>query len=352
MNEKNIDIDSIMKTNLTSAGVTINGLTDNIYNYYTVFIDIFKHSSISDKILLFLVRMIHIIIIIFVLIGFVFPKNILIWHCLVSFITLYILDTSKDGSFINNLTYTILKRNNKNNIYSDDELLMGSKIVSFNKKTCKIIILVLMMLSLIGYIMPKYSVHSLLTNINNKLDKLNKRDDEANDQKISPEFRFNKVEQGAKQIYKEEHISNSEQSIDNMVVELDNYAPLNIDIKTHSTDIDIDNQDIRVFDNVIEPIKVEITNKETQNISKQNIIGNEKLVENISNQNIDDLHLRLDVVTESLKNTHITNNQTIDTNKIKNIYTGNNQIIDTNKIKNIDKETLRKSLRTFNDIIL
>lgn len=350
MNENNIDINSIMKTNLESTGVTINGLTDNIYNYYTVFIDIFKHSSISDKILLFLVRIIHIIIIIFILIGFVFPRNILIWHCLVSFITLYILDTSKDGSFINNLTHTILKRNNKNNIYSDDELLMGSKIISFNKKTCRIIILVSMTLSLIGYIIPKYSVHNMLTNINNKLDKLDKYENEANDQKISPEFKFNKVESSAKHIYKEEHISNSEQSIDNMHVELDNYAPLNFDNKTNSTDIDIDNQDIKVFDNVIEPIKVEITNKETKNIisgaDNQNTIGSEKLIENIDNpnmigdkkllKNIDDLDSRSTINTESFKNKNMANNRTID----------------TNKIKNIDKETLRKSLKTFNDIIL
>ena len=110
-------------------------LGDFINNHCAVYIDIFNKCSITDKLLLIFIRLIDIIAIIITLLGFMFPKNLLLWHIVVCFI---ILCYSINDDSSTNFTFAILKRNN-NVGYTNERLLIASKCIPIKNNSITII---------------------------------------------------------------------------------------------------------------------------------------------------------------------------------------------------------------------
>lgn len=204
-------------------------------NYCKILMNIFKKCSLCDKILLTLLKLINILIILIILLGFLAPRHLLLWHCTLCFITLYIL-ISESHYNINNLTSSILKRNNN---VSEKEIIFVSESKLLNINTYKLIIFICMGLSIFGYIYPEYSGNTLLQKFNNKLNLLD--NEEETKFIIATEFETNKIP------YK--LTKDNLDSLDN--------NELNI-LKNEMEDIDINNVDMNlsVF-NIIEPIKID-----------------------------------------------------------------------------------------------
>ena len=267
-----------------------------INNYYSVFINIFNKSSIFDKFLLLCVRTIHISSLIIVLVGFLLPKNLLIWHIIICFILLSFIISSEsyngdyDYSIFTNFTFTILKRNNTVG-YSNEQLLKASQSIPLHNKTSINVLLILMILSILSYIYPKYSGNTLLYKLLHKLNIISNGEEQINNDsyKISQDFKLNmnrnvqqepnnnisydlslKIEKNA-DLNRELNNNDLHQGGNNELLELNNYVPLNTDINnTNEYDINLNKVDsnISIFDKNIEQIKIIKNNPVNINSSK------------------------------------------------------------------------------------
>jgi hypothetical protein len=155
-----------------------NYLGDYINNYYSIFIDIFNNCSIVDKFLLIFFKIINIIVLLFVLFGCIMPKNLIIWHILICFILLCIVSSYDNNSY--SPTKSILKKNNDKIGYSNDQILNASKFIPISRESIIKTIYIVMIISIIGYIYPKYSVNSLIRYLLEKLEIINNHESEKN----------------------------------------------------------------------------------------------------------------------------------------------------------------------------
>jgi len=162
-----------------------------INNYYFIFINVFNKCTLQDKIKLTLIKFIHILIVLFLILGWLLPKKYLVWHITMCFITIFTLDVY-DNSILNDMIYQILKNNiNDDKININDQLLNASKIIPISTPSIKNIVIVVMILSIIGYIYPNLSGNNLINSFNKLLNDVKCTDISANDQLINTEFKIN-----------------------------------------------------------------------------------------------------------------------------------------------------------------
>jgi len=362
---------------------------DFIYNYYSVFIDIFNKCSLVDKLLLIIIRLINLFAIFGLFFGFFLPKNLVIWHIVLCFIVLsmVISSDSHNGDFdftiFTNATYTILKRNN-NVGYSNEQLLLASKLVPIHHKSFTTVVLILMLISIFGYIYPKYSVNTCTSKLLQKLNIINGLEEDNNNYNIDPQFKLN--------------MNNNEVVIDNMIkenklqdvseqknnIELlnnNNLVPTSTEInKNNEYDLNLNKVDsnLSIFDKKIQQItikpsqtnndvvlnKVSVGGAGDDQLSKKEIFiksGMEDIKiggNNLSNPNPNPNPKRLfEIERIETEKPLIGRNKVkmmapLSGNGAKGIYMDNNLNLNLNYgKKDINKEVLYNSLKKFNDIV-
>jgi len=329
-----------------------------INNYYSVFIDIFNKSSTFDKLLLIFIRLIDVFLILIVILGFLLPKNLSIWHIVACFVVLcYVVSADNyngdyDFTFISNATFTILKRNNVNIGYSNEQLLNASKFIPIQNKTIALFVSILMLISILGYIYPNYSANTLLYKLLGKLNLIDKSKEDKVMHSINPDFNLgyknNTQELKTIQEVKNDNLNQNQDGgevpIEKIEIQTMQYQPSNTEISnSNQYDVNINKVDsgLSVF-NKIEPIKI----KTKPDLVGGDIIGKETLKTDgdIANTN---------KLTNKIEVEEVVEIPAVST--VKN--TGNNKFIEKdlnlnlNSNKEINKEQLYNSLKKFNNII-
>jgi len=302
-----------------------------IKEYYSSFICIFNKSSYIDKSILILLRSIHILLVLFILLGVFLPKNHLLTHITVCFIVLFNLSAYNDDTFINNHMFNILNKNKER--ISDKDVIRASQLVPLNNKSCKIIVFLLMLVSVFSYIYPEYSLNSLLKKTDNKLKNIDVDENIKNDQLIITEFK----------------LLNNTDGENSRVVTPPKGASCKNNFKIVKTNNNINanelvNIDI-VRDHKLEPIIIENNNSESINFN--NISSDLDIFNKIEPIKVEFVR----GVTNQPRVRGVTNQPLIRPTRIhKTDVNLNNIIPETNNQVNINK--IRESLRKFNDISL
>ena len=314
-----------------------------IKEYYSSFIRIFNKSSYIDKSILILLRSIHILLVLFILLGVFLPKNHLLTHITVCFIVLFNLSAYNDDTFINNHMFNILNKNKERVLEKD--VIRASQLVPLNNKSCKIIVFLLMLLSVFSYIYPEYSLNSLLKKTDNKLKNIDVDENIKNDQLIITEFKLsNKQNNNKFKIVKTNNNINANELVDIDIVRNAKLEPIIIE-NNNSESINFNNisSDLDIF-NKIEPIKVEFVRGVTTQ-PRVREVTNQPRVRGVTTQP----HVR--GVTTQPPYRGVTNQPSVIPTRIHKTDINFKEIIpETNNQVNINK--IRESLRIFNDISL
>jgi hypothetical protein len=222
--------------------------------HYKSFMNIYNYCNIQDKASLFILRSINIIITLFILFGCLVPKKILIWHLLLCFLVFIFLEFP-DFNFINNYTYQILERNNKDNL-SSDKLKLASNLLPMKKQTMKSVLVIVSLISLFGYMYKHYSANNILKNIQDRME-IEISPEEIN-YNIITEFKSGPSKNKINDSYK--LVTNNTK-----VVPLHNEfnAPLT-ELNINSSIVDLNNNGLSIF-NKIKPINVETIKVPTPN---------------------------------------------------------------------------------------
>ena len=288
-----------MKTNFYIYAMEQQNIGNFLFNHYNILFTTFKLCNLQDKFFLLFIKLIHSIIVLMVLFGWLLPKKYLLWHITLCFIILYNLDIYKDNTIMNELIYKIIERvtTKNNNVISKNDILNASKLIPISVKTSKIILFITMVLSFIGYIYPQYSGNHLITLLNNNLKQTQCNDNILNDHLINSEFKINNI------VTHQEVLIN-ETNNDYPNIELLNKTNniINSELINNETSValDINNVDenMSIFDK-IEPIKIQILNEKYQNRNLANPIES---LESVSlNKKIDIIEPDYKLVTDKMK---------------------------------------------------
>lgn len=155
---------------------------------YEPFINIFSDSCWTTKISLVIIKAIEVFTIIFVIMGCFLPRNLLLWHAAMCMLLIMCVDINYNPT--QQYTLKMLKANGKANEYGSKELNIASETVPLHINTCKKILFIVMFLSVLGYLLPKYSLNNIIKSISNKSDDVNIADMNADDQNIITEFKM------------------------------------------------------------------------------------------------------------------------------------------------------------------
>lgn len=128
---------------------------DDLYYYH---IKKFCNQILYNNIGVNILHIINLIIIIFLLIGFVFPKKIILYHIILSMITLIMFDIMNDNNFLIN---KFSKEKNNSTLFPIS--LKISRLLLFN----------LMIISILGLSFPNLSIYNLMNNLFINLKKYN-----------------------------------------------------------------------------------------------------------------------------------------------------------------------------------
>jgi hypothetical protein len=355
-----------------------NYLGNFINNYYSVFIDIFNKSSSIDKLLLICIRMIDILLIFVLITGFILPKNLLIWHIVLCFIVLcYTVSADSyngdyDFTFISNLTFTILKRNNVDVGYSNEQLLNASKFVPIQNKTIVIIVSILMFISILGYIYPNYSPNTLLYKLLEKLNLVSKTQEDTTSYKKNPDFSLlnkdgynikNEIDDvPSNDIQNNEVVQNIDVNagdqpiaIDKIEVQTNQFQPSNTEIAvSNQYDVNLNKVDsgLSIFDKKIEPLKIK---------TKPNLVANEVISGQLNDvkEKIDGSNVLLQGGSIPKEINKIEIGNVVEIPLISVVKNNGNNInnkfiekdLNLNLGKEINKEQLYNSLKKFNNMI-
>ena len=219
--------------------------------HYKNFMDIYNICNVKDKLALVLLRSINIIIVFLIITGCLAPKNYLVLHlllCLVIFISL----EQPEFNIISIYTYNILKRNNINNL-DDIKLKKASYLLPINNSTIKKVLVIVGLVSLLGYIHYHYSANEILKRTQDRLENIFGQ--ECNDYNIITEFKTsnNKIKPiTSNNTYK--LVTNDVSLYDNLQFK-DSMTNINL----NSPLIDLNEQGLSIF-NKIKPINI-ITTK-------------------------------------------------------------------------------------------
>jgi hypothetical protein len=269
-----------------------NYIGDYISNYYSIFVDIFNNCSIVDKLLLIFFKIINIIILLFIFVGCILPKNLIIWHILMCFVLLCFINNYDNNSY--SPTMSILKKNNDKIGYSNDQILNASKFIPVSKKSMIKILYIIMMISIIGYIYPKYSINSLVHYLLEKLDILNNNEVEKNTYNINGNFKLNNnINININPDVVDPNLLNAQKEL---------FKPTSIDIiESDKYNINLNKVDsgLSVFDKKIEPITTKKINEPLISVINNNL--NNKFVEKDLNLNLKN-EINKEQLYNSLKN--------------------------------------------------
>lgn len=105
-----------------------------------------------------ILHILNIIIVFFLIIGFMFPNKFIMYHVILSMMTLIMWDIMDDKNFLVNKFSKI-----KNNV----------TLFPLSLKVSRILLLNLMIISILGLSFPKYSVFNLMNNLFINLKKYN-----------------------------------------------------------------------------------------------------------------------------------------------------------------------------------
>ena len=128
---------------------------DDIYYYH---LKKFCNEILFNNIGLNILHIINLLIIIFLLTGFLFPRKIILYHIILSMITLIMFDIMNDNNFLINKFC-----NFKNN----------TSLLPLSLKINRILLFNLMIISILGLSFPEYSIFNLINNLLIKLKKYN-----------------------------------------------------------------------------------------------------------------------------------------------------------------------------------
>jgi len=121
------------------------------------YIDILYKCSFGDKIILIMMKLIIIFISCFLIVGIFFPKDYLIWYCLLCILILFYIKINDDACY-DYISNDIIKHYNKE--YTIETLPLETQ-------TIKIIVVILMLISIFNYLYPQYSGYNFLCCLNN-----------------------------------------------------------------------------------------------------------------------------------------------------------------------------------------
>ena len=168
-NDNEINLDEILENQILydhkfSKYLNDNKLLDNlnidpnldeIYYYH---MKKFCNEVLLNNIGLNLLKIFNLFLIIFLLTGFLFPKKIILYHIMLSMITLIMFDIMNDNNFLINKFSRI-----KNN----------TSLFPFSLKISRILLFNLMIISILGLSFPDYSIFNLINNLFMSLKKYN-----------------------------------------------------------------------------------------------------------------------------------------------------------------------------------
>lgn len=254
--------------------------------YYKNFMDIYNVCNLEDKVKLFFLRSINILIVFFILVGWLLPKKYLLWHiffCFFAFITIEITDLN----LINKYTYDILKKNNKNDNLTESSLIKASQLLPVSNKTIKIILIIVVMMSFIGYIDNTYSGNNIIKKIDEKIN--DGPNSDTNQYKILTEFKisnnkFNPFKQTLDPINEVINNANNDLSLLN---ELDFNAKIDNMLDSQSSIVNMDENNLSVF-NKIKPIGVNGIDNVNKSLYKLKTEPVNNIIENPINKQIID----------------------------------------------------------------
>ena len=128
---------------------------DDIYLYH---IKKFCNEILLNNIGLTILHIINLFLIIFLFTGFLLPKRIILYHIILSMITLIMFDIMNDNNFFIN------KFSNKEN---------NTTLLPLSLKINRILLFNLMIISILGLAFPEYSIFNLMNNLFINLKKYN-----------------------------------------------------------------------------------------------------------------------------------------------------------------------------------
>ena len=166
---EDIDLDEIINNQILydhkfSKYLIDNKLLDNLEidpnldDLYLYHIKKFCNEIFLNNISVNILQIINLFLMIFLLIGFLFPKNIILYHIILSMITLIMYDIMNDNNFLINKF-----SKEKNNTSLLPLSLKMSRILFFN----------LMLISIIGLAFPDYSIFNFINYLFINLKKYN-----------------------------------------------------------------------------------------------------------------------------------------------------------------------------------
>lgn len=144
------------------------------------FTDVYNNCSFSSKMKLIIIKLIEYSVFVFLLAGLFMPKNMTLIYSLICLMLLINIDA--EIVVLRRYTYETIKSNVKK---PRIELNNLSNTVNCSHNSCKTILLVLLIISLIGYMCPDYSVYNLVCKLWKKFEKINERDIINDDYKIA-----------------------------------------------------------------------------------------------------------------------------------------------------------------------
>lgn len=168
-NNDDIDLDEIINNQILydhkfSKYLIDNKLLDNLNidpnldDIYYYHIKKFCNEVLLNNIGLNLLQIINIFLIIFLLTGFLFPKKIILYHIMLSMITLIMFDIMNDNNFLIN-KFSKFKNN--------------SSLFPLSLKLSRILFFSLMLISILSLSFPEYSIFNLINNLFINLKKYN-----------------------------------------------------------------------------------------------------------------------------------------------------------------------------------
>lgn len=173
--DNNINLDEIINDqNILDNNFirdTVENIESNNNNIPTINL-VFKHyfnnilskmycKKNSNKIIVLLIRIIHILSLVFVLFGIFFPKKLLKYHILWCLHILILYDILDNRNYMNIIASYLNKNETKN------------EFIPIDIYVSKTFILIVMFISIFGLAYPEISIFNLTENIINKFKNLN-----------------------------------------------------------------------------------------------------------------------------------------------------------------------------------
>ena len=162
-------------------------------NQLNTLADCFSECNLYGKAIIVSVKILSLILILFVVIGIAMPKHMITYHLIFCLILLFCFTI--DYFPLNNLLTSALNtqlNNDTNSKYNKNQIINASKQTPFSTETCKILLLIIIMITILNFIYPEYSFNAMCIktyNFINKVDPSAEKELDSN-QIIATEFKI------------------------------------------------------------------------------------------------------------------------------------------------------------------